>query len=76
MNNDLALCLKKVKADGKISGDDFHWMSDAQGAPVKMAVESVLADLQDQAHLKLTANQYVIHLNRSGQLRAALAKAA
>jgi hypothetical protein len=76
VNNDLSLCLKKVKADGKIAGDDYHWMSDAQGAPVKLAVEEVLANLKDQANLRLTANQYVIHLNRAVQKMARRAKAA
>jgi Methyltransferase domain len=65
IDNDLALCLNKVKADGYITGDDFHWMTDAQGAPVKQAVETVLANLKGAASLKLTGNQYVISLKRS-----------
>lgn len=64
IGNDLALCLQKVKHDGIIAGDDFNWMSDAQGAPVKRAVEALLAELGDQAKLSLMANQYVIKLNR------------
>jgi hypothetical protein len=76
VNNDLALCLQKVKANGKIAGDDFHWMSDAQGAPVKLAVEGVLAALKDKASLKLTANQYVISLNRAAQTASKWARAA
>jgi Methyltransferase domain len=70
IDNDLAMCLNKVKADGHITGDDFHWMSDAQGAPVKQAVEAMLATLQGMASLKLTGNQYVISLNRSAALSA------
>lgn len=65
IGNDLALCLKKVKPDGIIAGDDFNWMADELGAPVKRAVEAVLADLGDKASLKLMANQYVITLRRS-----------
>ncbi len=65
IGNDLALCLKKVKPDGIIAGDDFNWMADELGAPVKRAVEAVLADLGDKASLKLMANQYIITLRRS-----------
>ena len=64
IGNDLALCLAKVKHDGIIAGDDFNWQSDQSGAPVKHAVEKMLADLGDQASLTLMANQYVITLNR------------
>ena len=64
IGNDLALCLAKVKHDGIIAGDDFNWQSDQSGAPVKHAVEKMLADLGDQASLTLLANQYVITLNR------------
>lgn len=65
VGNDLALCLKKVKANGIISGDDFNWMSDSQGAPVKRAVEAMVADLGPKAALKLMANQYIVRLNRA-----------
>lgn len=64
IGNDLALCLQKVKHDGIIAGDDFNWQSDSNGAPVKRAVEAMLADLGDQAGLMLMANQYVIQLKR------------
>ena len=64
IGNDLALCLAKVKHDGIIAGDDFNWQSDQSGAPVKHAVEKMLAELGDQASLTLMANQYVIKLNR------------
>jgi hypothetical protein len=64
IGNDLALCLRKVKPDGIIAGDDFNWQSDQSGAPVKHAVEKLLADLGSAASLTLMANQYVIKLNR------------
>lgn len=64
IGNDLALCLAKVKHDGIIAGDDFNWQSDQSGAPVKHAVEKMLAELGDQASLTLMANQYIIKLNR------------
>lgn len=70
VGQDLALCLKKVKHDGLICGDDFNWMSDAQGAPVKSAVEALLAELGDQAELKLMANQYIITLKRPAPVAA------
>jgi Methyltransferase domain len=59
IGGDLAMCLHKVEANG------FIWMSDAQGAPVKRAVESLVAALGAAATLKLRANQYAISLNRS-----------
>ena len=65
IGNDLALCLAKVKHDGIIAGDDFNWQSDQSGAPVKHAVEKMLAELGDQASLTLMANQYIIKLNRA-----------
>jgi len=65
VGNDLALCLKKVKADGIITGDDFNWQAEASGAPVKRAVEALVADLGDQAKLTMMANQYIIELNRT-----------
>ena len=64
IGQDIALCLRKVKHDGIICGDDFNWMSDAQGAPVKAAVEAALAELGDKAELQLLANQYIIRLKR------------
>lgn len=65
IGNDLALCLAKVKHDGIIAGDDFNWQSDQSGAPVKHAVENMLAEMGDQASLTLMANQYIIKLNRA-----------
>ena len=64
IGNDLALCLKKVKHDGIITGDDFNWQADQSGAPVKRAVEKLLAELGDKASLNLMANQYRINLSR------------
>ena len=64
IDNDIALSLQKVKHDGIIAGDDYNWMSDAQGAPVKLAVEAMLASLGDQAELTLMANQWMVKLNR------------
>lgn len=73
IDNDIAQCLRKVKHDGIIAGDDYNWMSDAQGAPVKRAVEALVAELGDQAKLTLMANQWVVQLNRpapkGGKLR-------
>ncbi len=34
VGEDLALCLKKVKPNGIITGDDYNWQSAASGAPV------------------------------------------
>jgi Methyltransferase domain len=65
IDNDLEVCLRKVKPNGLITGDDFHWQSEASGAPVKGAVEHVLADLGDKATLKLMANQFIITLRRA-----------
>jgi len=65
VGNDIALCLQKVVPNGIISGDDFNWMSDAQGAPVKRAVEIMVATLGNQAKLKLRANQWAVTLHRS-----------
>ena len=64
IDNDIAQSLKKVKHDGIIAGDDFNWMSDAQGAPVKRAVEAMVEALNGQATLTLMANQWVVKLNR------------
>lgn len=64
ITNDLALCLKKVRHDGIIAGDDFNWQTEASGAPVKHAVEKLVAGLGAQASLKLMANQYMIMLDR------------
>lgn len=64
ITNDLMLCLKKVKHNGIIAGDDFHWMTEASGAPVKTAVEKMVAELGDQASLKVVGNQFTVTLMR------------
>lgn len=69
VGNDIALCLAKVKPDGVISGDDFHWQSEQSGAPVRRAVEAAAAALGAQATLKVMANQWIIRLHRSGTAR-------
>jgi len=64
INNDLAACLKKVKNNGIITGDDYNWQSAASGAPVRRAVEAMLETLgPEKATLSLMANQYIIELN-------------
>lgn len=65
IGNDIALCLKKVKADGVIAGDDFNWQSEQSGAPVRRAVEAAVAALGPQAALKVIANQWMIRLSRT-----------
>lgn len=63
---DIAMSLKKVKPNGIISGDDYNWMAEKKGAPVKMAVQRVLADLGDKAEFVRMANQWKIILKRGG----------
>lgn len=65
VGNDLALSLRKVKPNGIIAGDDFNWMSDAQAAPVKRAVEQMVAALGEKASLRLMANQFIVTLKRA-----------
>jgi hypothetical protein len=62
--NDIALCLKKVKPAGIIAGDDYNWMAEELGAPVKRAVAAALAALGPQASLKVMGNQWRIRLAR------------
>jgi hypothetical protein len=64
VGNDLRLALAKVKPKGRIAGDDYNWMSDSQGAPVRMAVERLMAELAPAAALQLMANQYIVTLDR------------
>ena len=59
VGQDLALARRKVKAGGIISGDDYNWQS-AIGAPVRTAVEKLVADIGPAAGLKVIANQYLI----------------
>jgi hypothetical protein len=51
-----------VKPGGIIAGDDFHWQAEACGAPVKRAVEALVADLGPEAQLKLIANRWMVRL--------------
>ena len=64
IGRDLELSLLKVKPNGIISGDDFNWQSERSGAPVKAAVERIIAELGPKASLKLMSNQYIIQLAR------------
>lgn len=65
IGTDLKLSLQKVKPNGIIAGDDYNWQAETTGAPVKKAVESVLAALGDAAKLRLMANQYALTLTRA-----------
>lgn len=65
IGQDLALSLTKVKPNGIISGDDYNWMADTLAAPVRTAVESMIAGLNGKATLKLMANQYICTLRRA-----------
>ncbi len=62
VGQDLAMCRRKVKPGGIIAGDDFNWQAEQSGAPVRRAVEALLAELGPKAHLKQMANQYIITL--------------
>jgi hypothetical protein len=64
VGNDLALCLRKVKPNGIITGDDYNWQAEQSGAPVRRAVEAMMETLGDKAELTLIANQYIIQLKR------------
>ena len=64
IGQDIALCLRKVKPNGMIAGDDYNWQAEQSGAPVRRAVEAALAELGPKASLRLMANQYLIALNR------------
>lgn len=75
ISNDLALCLKKVKHDGIITGDDYNWQTEASGAPVKLAVEALVEKLGEEIKLTLMANQYIIELNRKAPKGASKPKA-
>lgn len=64
VGTDLALSLQKVRPDGIIAGDDYNWQTKDGEAPVRDAVAGFMAGLGDKAALNVTANQYVIRLNR------------
>jgi len=61
VGEDLALARRKVRPGGIIAGDDFNWQTDI-GAPVRRAVEAMVADLGPAAKFRLLANQYMIRL--------------
>jgi Methyltransferase domain len=61
VGQDLALAKVKVKPGGIIAGDDFNWQTEI-GAPVRRAVEALVAELGTKAKLELMANQYIIRL--------------
>ncbi len=62
ISEDLELCLRKVKPNGLICGDDYNWQSTSNGAPVRHAVEALMARLGSHATLSLMSNQYQIQL--------------
>lgn len=64
VSKDLSLCLQKVKPDGIIAGDDFYWNAE-KGAPVKTAVEEVVAALGDRVAFSRQGQQYRLQLMRS-----------
>ncbi len=66
IGNDIALCLRKVKPAGIIAGDDFNWMAEELGAPVRRAVEAAQAALAGTATLRLMGNQWRMQLARPG----------
>lgn len=64
VGSDIALCLRKVKPDGVIAGDDYNWMAEELGAPVRRAVAAALAGLGPRATLKVMGNQWRMQLAR------------
>lgn len=64
VNRDLELSLRKVKPNGIIAGDDYNWMAEELGAPVRRAVTEVAEQLGAAATLKVMANQYILRLFR------------
>jgi Methyltransferase domain len=62
VGEDLALCRRKVKPGGIIAGDDFNWQAEQSGAPVRRAVEALVAELGPKAKFTLMGNQYMIVL--------------
>jgi hypothetical protein len=61
VGQDLDLARRKVRPGGIIAGDDFNWQVEI-GAPVRRAVEGLMAELGSSATLRLLANQYMIRL--------------
>jgi hypothetical protein len=62
IGQDLAVCRRKVRAGGLIAGDDYNWQAEQSGAPVRRAVEALMAELGPAASFRLMANQYIITL--------------
>ncbi len=63
VSNDLRLCLRKVKPNGIIAGDDLLWNVE-NGAPVRRAVREVRRQLGDAATFHRLGQQYVLELAR------------
>lgn len=61
IDEDLALSAVKVRAGGMIAGDDYNWQAEA-GAPVKTAVQVLMARLGPKARFRVFGNQYLIRL--------------
>ncbi len=64
IDRDIENALRKVKLNGCISGDDFHWKAAPDVYPVKMAVNKVVERLGDQVHFKTIGSQFLLKLNR------------
>jgi hypothetical protein len=65
IGNDIALCLQKVTLAGIIAGDDYNWMAEELGAPVKRAVTAAVEALGPRASLKVMGNQWRMQLARA-----------
>jgi hypothetical protein len=76
VSNDIALCLKKVKPNGIICGDDFNWKAFALDAPVRRAVEKALRKLGDHARLERFGQQWMIQLDRPAEIAQGARRAA
>ncbi len=65
IGQDIEICLRKVKMNGIITGDDYYWKAEELGAPVKRAVQSLIGLLGDKAELKLYGGQWRVDLKRA-----------
>ena len=61
IDNDLDLARRKVRRGGVIAGDDYYWNKD-DGAPVKSAVDAMVARLGNGCNFRLIGQQYLITL--------------
>ena len=61
ISTDLALALRKVRPGGVISGGDYYW-NKAEGAPVRTAVDRMVAELGAGCDFARMGQQYVIRL--------------